>query len=278
MGIKINYNVICIGAGGSGGNFIKEFARYIANLSNPDITVSLSLIDGDKVEEKNCSRQPFSDDDVAQNKAVLLIEAIQDVFGLENVFAYPDYINTTEELSIISNQHKKADENNLDSRDIIILIGGVDNHRARQVMNGFFYEQPNIIYIDSANEYSVGEVCIGARINGTLIAPPRSYYFPDVLTDTSPSASEISCGAMNVSAPQHLATNLMAAHLVLSAVVNIISSGKLDCGIIYFDAFKYFSRFERFKNMQPGKKTVRKGVIDGEKAKSKRNNKDTSIN
>lgn len=243
--MNLHYNVICIGAGGTGGNFSKEFARYLMNLSIMDTTVTYSLIDGDKVENTNLSRQPFSDFDIELNKAVSLVESIQDVFDLNNVYAYPTYIDTIEELTAIGERHQIYTDKEF-GRDIIILVGGVDNHRARQVMDSYFYEQSDIIYIDSANEFSVGEICIGARFNGYTLAPPRSYYFPDILTDSSPSASEISCGVMNISSPQHLATNLMAAHLVLANIANIISNGKLDCGIIVFDSFKYFSRFDRY--------------------------------
>lgn len=275
MNKELHYNVICIGAGGTGGNFVKEFARYMASLTTvPNMTVSLALVDGDKVEESNRSRQPFSEDDVAQNKATSLIDAIQDVFNLHNVYAYPDYVNTAEDMEVICGQHQKHYRDRYylpNSRDIIILVGCVDNHRARQAMNDFFYMKPDIIYIDSANEFSVGEICIGVRLNGETVAPPRSHYFPDVLTDKSPSASEISCGALNISSPQHIATNLMAAHLVLSLVANIISNGKIDYGIIYFDSFKYFSRFDPFEGPVPRKKTTRKGVTKDEKPNKKGN-------
>ena len=247
----IKYNVICVGAGGTGGNFAKEFARYIAGLSLQDTKISFALVDGDKVESGNRSRQPFTEDDVEEYKSVALVEAIQDVFNLDNVFAYASYLDTSKDLENIyieQSRYLNNRRNNLpNEKEIIILIGCVDNHRARQVLDQFFYEYDNIIYIDSANEFSVGEICIGARFNNKTIAPPRSYYFPDILTDTSPSASEMSCSEVNVSSPQHIATNLMAAHLVLSVVANVISHKKVDCGIIYFDSFKYFSRFDKFE-------------------------------
>lgn len=265
---KVHYNVICVGAGGTGGNFVKEFARYLSFLKT-DSSISLSLIDGDKVEESNCSRQPYGTEDIALNKAVSLIEAIEDAFHIENVYSYPVYINNMFELKTISNRHmsKTADSN------VIILVGTVDNHRARQVMEEFFHSQSNIIYIDSANEFSVGEICIGARIKNRIIAPPRSYYFPDVLTDKSPSASEMSCGAVNISSPQHIATNLMAAHLLLAVCTNIISEGKLDCGIIYFESFQYFSRFVHYEETLNSDKQIEgtKGEVKVHEANTQKN-------
>lgn len=263
--MKIHYNVMCVGAGGTGGNFAKEFSRYLSNLSIPNTSVSFTIIDGDMVEDSNCSRQPYIKDDVALNKAVSLVEAIQDNFDLNSVFSYPVYIDEASDLTAIASNHAqyKSFYGYDGSKDIDILIGCVDNHRARQAMDKFFYLRPDIIYMDSANEFSVGEICIGARVKGIDLAPPRSFYFPDILTDNSPSATEMSCGVINVSAPQHLATNLMAAHLMLALVASIISEGKVNCGIIYFDAFKYFSRFVPFDEMMSRGGVVKKGAIAG---------------
>lgn len=265
---NVHFNVICLGAGGTGGNFVKEFARYAAYLNKSTISISLSLVDGDKIEEKNCSRQPFSYEEVALNKAVSLVDTIQEVLNMDNVYAYPNYIDSTKDLSIIAGMHECYRDDSEDGRDLIILIGCVDNHRARQVMNDFFYSTDNIVYIDSANEFSVGEICIGARINGKTIAPPRSYYFPDILTDTSPSASEKSCEAINISSPQHIATNLMAAHLLLSVVTNIISCGKMDLGMIFFDSLIYYSKFIPYAEYSKKDKINEKGGEDNGKSKT----------
>lgn len=52
---------------------------------------------------------------------------------------------------------------------------------------------------------------------------------------------------MNENAPQHLATNLMAANIMLSALVSIIAENQFHGGIVYFDREKMFSRFEEFR-------------------------------
>lgn len=261
--VNIHFNVIAIGAGGTGGNFAKEFARYLSYLDKPNVSVTFSLVDGDRVEESNCSRQPYTRDDVALNKSVALVDAIKDVFELNNVYSYPDYILDADDLLAIEKEHEKYSRlyyYSNSNKDMVILIGGVDNHRARQVMDEYFKKSKNIIYIDSANEFSVGEVCIGARMNGREIAPPRSYYFPDVLTDKSPTAAELSCGTLNISAPQHIATNLMASNLMLSVITDIISNGIMSCGIIFFDTSKCFSKFVPFEKISSG----RKGAMSGE--------------
>lgn len=263
MNANIHFNVICVGAGGTGGNFSKEFARFLSYLVAPNVSVTFSIVDGDIVENSNCSRQPFTRDDVALNKAVSLVEAIQDVFELKNIYAYTDYILRADNLIVIEKEHSiysNKTNSNSNDKDVVILIGGVDNHRARQVMDEYFKVTDNIIYIDSANEFSVGEICIGVRMQGKEIAAPRSYYFPDILTDSSPTAAELSCGAINISAPQHIATNLMAANLMLSLVTDVITNGNIRGGIIYFDAFKCFSRYVPYEDVA----SSRKGAMGGE--------------
>lgn len=245
---KVEYIVLIVGAGGTGGNFAKEFARYAAYFNAECISIKAVLIDGDTVEEKNEERQPFIDEDVQQPKALALGTAIQDTFGLKDFYCYPHYINKKKDLKDLFNNFSSYHNFDTGSEKVSvpILVGCVDNHRARQCMHEFFDSMATAFYFDSANEYSVGEVVLGAKINDVLIAPDRTYYYPDVLTDTSPSAEEISCGAVNVSSPQHLATNLMAANLLLSAVVSVISDNQFEGGIVYFDREKLFSRFQPY--------------------------------
>lgn len=243
---KIRYNIIVVGAGGTGGNLLKELGRFLKFYNKEYADWRLTVIDGDLVEEKNEARQPFQDFDVMQNKAAVFKEQLEECFGLpaDNITAHADYISTKEELLAIS----EIEETPSNRQELVILVGAVDNHRARQVMHEFFYEKPNVIYIDSANEFTNGEVVCGLRLADMNIAPPRGYYYPDVLTDRSPSAKELSCGAVNVSAPQHMVTNLCAANHCLSFVAQAMQEGRVEGGILYFDAFKHYSRFDVWEN------------------------------
>ena len=51
--------IFIIGCGGTGSNYIKELARYLATNRNYMINADVILIDGDTVEEKNLERQSF---------------------------------------------------------------------------------------------------------------------------------------------------------------------------------------------------------------------------
>lgn len=229
--MKIEYIFMIFGVGGTGGNFVKEFCRFLSRYQNKDKVVKAILIDGDVIEEKNCERQPFFKEDINQKKSSVLAEAIGDAFGYD-VFAFTDYITNEMQINDIFNAHKTQK-----NRSIPVLIGCVDNHRCRQVLHSFYKNQPDVIYFDSANEFSHGEVVFSSKFRGKELSPPRSYYFPDVLTDTSPNKLEESCQVVNVSSPQHLVTNLTAANILLVASVELLTNDVIKKGIVYFNSF-----------------------------------------
>jgi hypothetical protein len=245
--MKVEYIVMIVGAGGTGGNFAKEYARYASFFHKKGVSVKAVLIDGDHVEKKNEERQPFGDGDLEQNKAASLVSAIEDTFQKVDIKAYPHFIDDACQLEQVYKNlatYKYGDDKTM---SIPVLVGCVDNHRARQCMHTWFEKRETIFYFDSANEFTDGEVVMGGRLGGKQVAPDRAFYYPDVLTDRSPSASELSCGMVNESSPQHLATNLMAANILLSAVVSLVSENLFQGGIVYFDRKRFFSRFQPFE-------------------------------
>ena len=193
----------------------------------------MSIIDGDRVEQKNLDRQNFLKDDVGQHKAMVLAQALRDHYGIE-VRAYPMYIDSAEQLKVVFKQMTGT----YYRRTVPILIGSVDNHRARQEMEKWFRQTPTGIWIDAANEFHTGEVVAAVKKNGKMLSPSRPYYFPEIMRSREKRASELSCGVINQSSPQHRFTNMAAAMLALSATLGILRNGFLPYKIVYFDVFK----------------------------------------
>lgn len=242
-----------MGVGGTGGNFAKEFCRYVSFLpEEKKEQINIVFVDGDIVEEKNLARQPFNSDNISQSKAMSLAEAVADNFDLD-VSVVDKYITETSEIvDIVTNL--SGDNNYGDNFTLPIIVGCVDNHRARQVFHEYFNSVSNCLYIDSANEFESGEVITAAKIKGEIVNPPRGFYFPEVLEDKSPNKLEESCGAINVSSPQHIMTNIMAGNIILSEIVRFLEKGLIEEGIIFFNAFKpYITR------RVPEKKAERSG-------------------
>lgn len=236
MNKKFIFNYIVVGCGGTGGNYLKEFCRFISSLDkDSQRNIRVCFVDGDIVEEKNIARQPFLLEDVNQNKAVALSEICGATFNLDNLTAYPHYLTKVEQVKEIN----RYMNHNMSTADFTVLIGCVDNHQARQVLHEYYNQCSNILYFDSANEFSNGEVVFAAKINQKEVCPPRGYYFPEVLTDTSPNREEISCEELNAVAGQHIVTNIMAANVLLSASACLIKDGTIPRGIVFFDAFSF---------------------------------------
>lgn len=235
----MKYIVMIMGVGGTGGNFAKEFCRYVSCLpTEKKENIEIVFVDGDIVEPKNLARQPFIEEHVNCSKASALADAVADNFNL-SVMVVDKYITTVSELEVIVDTIVPSDNYCSKESYLPIIVGCVDNHRCRQVMHEYFYssKNKNCLYIDSANEFSSGEIVTAAKIKGEILNQPRGFYFPEVLEDKSPNKVEESCGAINESNPQHIITNIMAANLLLSEVVKFFENGTVDEGIIYFNSF-----------------------------------------
>lgn len=245
---SIKYNILVVGCGGTGTFFLKELARYLSYKYQEGQAPNVAVIDGDIVEEKNLERQSFSRDlDIGRPKASCFCEALNECFNIESFIAYPQYIDTLEELQSINyNSFNKY----IDA--VTILVGCVDNHRARQVMHKFFLASKNCIYIDSANEFSQGEIVTGIRLKERTISPDRCYYFPNVLRSREKRASEHSCGSAShrSSKPQSICANMLAGQQLLSIVTNLIDRNEIRGGISYFDALKSEMTFVAYEDMQ----------------------------
>ena len=242
--MRILMSVLVVGTGGTGGYVIKELSRYLAARKAGPVTVRFAACDGDIVEKKNLDRQCFLEEDIGLKKAVILTQAVKESFQLE-MFAYPYYIEEAEDIGkIFKSIESESYEFN---RRYRILIGCVDNHRARQAMEKYYRSVDDIMYVDSANEVRSGEVVTSYRVEKKQFGNPRSFYFPEVSTDRGKKASEKSCSEINLSEPQHILTNMMAGQITLSKVIGFIELGTIAPGIHHFDAFLGISSFTPYK-------------------------------
>lgn len=231
-------SIVVVGCGGTGSHYIKELGRLLYGM-RAEKKVKLILVDGDYVEEKNLVRQAFLPQDIGYNKAQVMAEILSQAYGITAEF-YDKYIDTPADL-----------EQLVDKDDVMLLIGCVDNHQCRQSMHRFYQSRKHCIYMDSANEYSVGEVIIGSKIGGIEMYADRCGYFPEVLEAREPKRSEESCEVLNVSAPQHMLTNQLAAWILLVNTAKFLQ-GEWVGGIFMFDAFKCYSMDRTNKEVAHG--------------------------
>lgn len=232
MNNDVVFDIIVVGAGGTGSYFLKEFSRYLCgNDKALERIASLSVIDGDVVEKKNLARQAFMEEDIGQSKAAVMASVLNEAFGL-NWSGYDRYLLETDELKSLSNG----------GFYIPVVIGCVDNHACRLVCEKFFTESEDCLYFDSANEFSSGEVVFSVKMDGKA-SPLRSELFPEIKKGDLRNVEEMSCTELNAVAPQHISANMNAGMILLSAVTTLLDEGKAIAGMTIFDVKLMDSQF-----------------------------------
>lgn len=226
------YDLFVVGTGGTGTFFIKEFSRFLYGNRTP--VRRLFLIDGDRVEAKNLERQAFEEEDIGRPKAQVLSEVLEGAFGLR-WHALDLYLTREEEIRSLFQENT-----------IPLVVGCVDNHACRLLLEKVFRKEKNIIYLDSANEFTAGEVVIAGKEKGRVKGACRSFYFPDILKGDRRDVTEMSCEELNHASPQHISVNMMAGNVLLSAVCRILD-GTEPYGFISFDAEGFSMEFYPYK-------------------------------
>jgi len=231
MNIK-GYLFLIIGVGGTGGNFAKELCRMVSQHPDKD-NMSIYFVDGDLIENKNLSRQPYTIDDIDENKAFCLADKCSEIFGLD-VMAYPNYIQNIEEVLDICNTYRNK---------LPVIISCVDNHACRKILHEVFLKLPHAVYLDAGNESTYGDVVCGIRANNKTISPDKTFYAKEILKGEHKGKNEMSCTELSQDNLQYFVTNLTASSILLSFVTDLIIFKKLKGGIVYFDIENKSNRF-----------------------------------
>ncbi len=216
------FNIVVVGAGGTGGNVCPQIARLIAGNSN----VSMTIIDGDIVESSNLERQPYLVNDLNQNKAEILSYKLNAAFNLNTSF-FPRYIESPETFNKFFEFHNKKTLN--------ILVSTVDNHKARVLMEQYFDSKGTMIYIDSANEDYYGDVIVGAKAYEKVFLKSRAMYRPLEVFKGTQRIKNRSCEIKVLDNPQYYPTNQMAANIILKVISDIVNEQQIKSHFINFD-------------------------------------------
>lgn len=205
-----SYQIITVGAGGTGG-WLVSFLDKIK-----DQVESITIIDGDFVEDKNLVRQNFQSQHIGQNKAVVLSEK----YGMK---AYPQFIRNVDDIYDL-----------VDASDATpIIVGCVDNNESRKLISDFIeeYDGP-AIWVDGGNGENHGQTILYALDeNGQPMENMTHPFelFPDLqeisdVHDLHPETA--SCAEMSESTPQNMVANVMSATSQFN-LINLIISGSM---------------------------------------------------
>lgn len=203
--------VVMLGAGGTGGYVAPYVFRLLHMLDRPARFV---VCDGDIVEPKNLDRQNFVPADLGENKARVLAERYSTVLGMETEYV-PSFIEKLPDLMelIEPKEWELNPYSTKRTKEMVLLLGCVDNNKTRQLCHQAFHQSEELIYIDSGNGKYTGQVVCGVRRNGRTIRRSIGGVHPEMLKDTDLFPSEISCAEAAQEDPQ--------SNLVLDDAVDV---------------------------------------------------------
>lgn len=224
-----NWHIVVVGCGGTGSNLVPHLSQLAYSLKGETITID--LVDEDLVEKDNVGRQFFASPDVGQNKARVLHLRYQKAWGVKLGYC-PHYIREEaflERLLTPPEEHSGAPA-------MPILVGCVDNHFSRRIMNNVFQKAENLIYLDAGNSEFAGQAVVAMRYKGKTLLKSPVEYFPDILTEKDEISTGGTCGRKAVKVPQSLIANLWAATLLLSYLNSIIGLKDLPSYMATFNS------------------------------------------
>lgn len=232
-----------VGCGGTGSHIASGLASLAASLRDRGVEVEMHFYDGDVVEPKNVGRQLFAPSDIGRNKAEALSARINAAFG-ERVICHPNMLTENDELMKFRSIFQDAEALN-------IVIGCVDNHKARKVIHDHA-RQSRLWWLDCGNDEYSGQVCIGNQVSPTTLKgaaglglisdlPAPSVIYPDLLENPKKQAERAqakkdkSCAELVMEGKQGLMINRMVAAHAL-AMLDAFFRGDLKYFALAFDA------------------------------------------
>jgi len=210
-----------VGCGGTGGYVAEGLCRLLIGSNIP-----LLLIDGDRVEPQNITRQAFYPGDEGKFKSQVLAERLARQFSRSVGYCVFPYDSELEGEQWGTEMHRKLIQG--------IIIGCVDNAQARASIA--YKWNPTNWWIDAGNGYSSGQVVIGnaASIEQVQAAfheeehivdrlPLPSLQLPQLLVPTPEPAVQRDCADAVIAGDQSPVINQAMANLVLQFVFRFLT-------------------------------------------------------
>lgn len=229
---KESYHIVVIGCGGTGSQLLPSLFQLASNTNRIE---SITLVDGDHFEPKNCANQKCLIEEAGDNKATALATRFSYIYPNLNINSYPYYIKNVDDLLSLTRYYSST-----------IYIGCVDNNSTRKLISECFNivgkstSFKSAIYIDAGNGdiNRSGQVIVGCYNNGEKVTKSVTDLFPEVLNEDEDLQNITSCTRISSEHPQNIATNILSANIIFATLTNIIMFDKIEKSIIYFDVDK----------------------------------------
>lgn len=209
--------IVVVGAGGTGSQVVAGLAQlHFAMVSlGHQYGLHVTLVDDDLVSEPNIGRQMFYPSDVGQPKATVLVNRVNLTMGL----AWEAKVGR-----LGSDSRVNAD----------IVIGCVDNRKARQSIMQALQNCGGGLWLDFGNRTHDGQVILGevspswgAKSKERL--PHVGDLFPELIDPTLDADDDLpSCSVADALQKQSLFVNRSVAVWGLNMLWELFRHGKLD--------------------------------------------------
>ena len=244
-----------IGAGGTGSFMAMNLARLSFELSRAGKKTKIVIVDHDRVEAGNIPRSNFCFAEIGAYKAETLAGRITAAWGMEVGF-----VNESFTSRLLERKNDDWFPYSSDEKKLVILVGCVDNHRARLEMHesvkrfnekSYYRDTPRLWWIDGGNGSSSGQVLIGNRLDEKEICragqempivsylPAPSLQHPDLLAedpaDKKISRRNLTCAERIRLGEQSLNINSRVAVEMTEMLSELLLTHNLKRFATYFD-------------------------------------------
>ncbi|WP_282109256.1 PRTRC system ThiF family protein [Shewanella algicola] len=215
-------NVLLIGAGGSGSQIATELFQMdslLRQISQDSVCINLTIADGDTVSLFNVGRQAFYRQDIASNKAQVLVSRFNN-FGGTAWTSIPEYCDPK------TIQFKKYD----------FIITAVDKAEFRVKLGEVFnasQQSSDLLWIDVGNGVSDGQIICGhayRKIMSTGIRLPNVYdLYSEMLKQVDDNSEDIpSCSTAAALAKQDFGSNRAVAGQATQLIWQLVRHAKIS--------------------------------------------------
>ncbi|CAG1007709.1 hypothetical protein ANRL4_03786 [Anaerolineae bacterium] len=219
--------VVLVGCGGTGAQVARSLARIVYDLKRRrKHAPSIKFIDPDRVELKNCGRQPFVVGEVGSFKAEVLARRFNLGLGLDVVW-YGEPVDAERHFSPYS-----------------LVCGCVDNHLARREL-----AKHQHLWLECGNHRDSGQVILGNTgdrerfergvTDGVYrYLPNAALLFPSLLEpEPLPEPqSAASCAELLEAGDQHLLINDLIATAAAHYLYKLLNQEPITTFLIFCDA------------------------------------------
>jgi molybdopterin/thiamine biosynthesis adenylyltransferase len=213
--------VYVVGAGGVASQFVDCLCRYLTYAE--DVLVSpkrVVIVDGDKVSEKNLSRQDYDPDQVGSPKSLAMSSLLEEKWPALRFDHFPSYV-TPDNVRIIE--------------DGCIVLLAVDNHATRKLVEDHVVGLQEAILISGGNDLHQGSVHVVSVSEGELQSKTMQELHPEIANPSDRRPDEVGCDENFESEPQSLIANNMVAALMMNAFWSMVVLGFVPYYEVNFD-------------------------------------------